>query len=257
VAAEAGCQLLNTSGPQCTNQQYSLFKATRMDVDFSSVYERHDNGEGWGRGYSAFKQADWVASKAQYGEWMQIDLRKMRSVAGIMMAGGWNTHWHTQAFKVMVSSDAETWYEVECGRIFDPGYQYYHSLPRPEWFDNPVMTRYVRIYPLEWYGMPGGRFSIMLCSKCEEGACETNELTNGQSLTSAEAVGRTYLVSPNAQYILQMQVCLLCHHQHKPYSEICNNSELPGAWSAGDAAFVFCFPNGVKSAHARLCLMSV
>ncbi|MFM7733681.1 MAG: discoidin domain-containing protein, partial [Cyanobium sp.] len=63
----------------------------------------------------------------------------------------------------MVSSDAETWYEVECGRIFDPGYQYYHSLPRPEWFDNPVMTRYVRIYPLEWYGMPGGRFSIMLC----------------------------------------------------------------------------------------------
>jgi hypothetical protein len=237
VAAEAGCQLLNTSGPQCTNQKYNLFKATRMDVDFSSVYERHDNGEGWGRGYSAFKQADWVASKAQYGEWIQIDLRKMRSVAGIMMAGGWNTHWHTQAFKVMVSSDAETWYEVECGRIFDPGYQYYHSLPRPEWFDNPVMTRYVRIYPLEWYGMPGGRFSIMLCSECEEGACETNELTNGQFLSSA-VTGTTYLVSPNAQYILQMQVCLLCHHQHSPFLRLL-------------------FSLGVKSAHAGRCLMCV
>ena len=134
---------------------------------------------------------------------MQVDLRKMRSVAGLMMNGAWNVHWHTKSYKVMVSSDMVTWYEVECGRIFDPGYRHYHRSPTPEWFAKPVMARYVRVYPLEWHGMPGGRMSVMICSKCEEGACEKNALINKQELKSGD---QEYLVSPNAKYRLIMQV---------------------------------------------------
>ena len=203
VAIEAGCQLLDTSGAKCKEDKYSLFRATRKDVDFSSARNRDDFGEGWARGYSAFMKRDWIASNARYGEWMQVDLRKMRSVAGLMMNGAWNVHWHTKSYKVMVSSDMVTWYEVECGRIFDPGYRHYHRSPTPEWFAKPVMARYVRVYPLEWHGRPGGRMSVMICSKCEEGACEKNALINKQELKSGD---QEYLVSPNAKYRLIMQV---------------------------------------------------
>ena len=218
VASEAGCILANTTGAQCSGSEYHLFKANKNDVDFSSVRDRNDYGEGWGRGFNAFQKRDWIPARAVYGEWMQVDLGKRRSVAGLMMNGAWNAHWMTKAYKVMVSDDLDEWIEVECGRIFEgnngkhSGYRHYHSLPTTEWFSQSVMARYVRVYPIEWHGMPGGRMSVMLCSKCEND-CERNSLTNlpkEQMLETPSPVKSSqgdyeYLVSNNAKFILIMQ----------------------------------------------------
>ena len=216
VASEAGCILANTTGAQCSGSEYHLFKANKNDVDFSSVRDRNDYGEGWGRGFNAFQKRDWIPARAVYGEWMQVDLGKRRSVAGLMMNGAWNAHWMTKAYKVMVSDDLDEWIEVECGRIFEgktnSGYRHYHSLPTTEWFLQSVMARYVRVYPIEWHGMPGGRMSVMLCSKCEND-CERNSLTNlpkEQMLETPSPVKSSqgdyeYLVSNNAKFILIMQ----------------------------------------------------
>jgi len=206
IADEAGCMLLNTSGTQCTAEnEYSLFKATKNDVDFSSVRSRDDYGSGWGRGFDVFARADWIPARAQYGEWIQFDLRQMRSVAGFLMNGAWNANWQTKAYKVMISSDLETWYEVECGRIFDMGYRGYHTSPIEQKFQKPVMARYVRVYPIEWYGMPGGRISVLICSKCEKGACETNIMSNSPEPQKLLSPVQQFIVSPNGKFRLIMQ----------------------------------------------------
>jgi len=217
VADKAGCVLLNTSGAQCEDGAFKLFHATRNDVDFSSVRDRDDFGTGWGRGYNVFSPEDWAPSRAEFGEWIQFDLGKKRSVAGLMMNGAWAHHWMTASYKVMVSADQETWYEIECGRIFEgtgvsgrSGYRHHRSGPTPEWFQKPVIARFLRVYPLTWHGNPGGRLSVMICGDCEEGACESNSLTSKQELSSINggnfAAAGSYLVSNNAQYVLKMQV---------------------------------------------------
>lgn len=54
--------------------------------------------------------------------------------------------------------------------------------------------------------------SVMICGKCEEGACEPDSLTNKQELKSVDgsdsgdAKSGTYIVSNNARFKLKMQV---------------------------------------------------
>ena len=219
MASEAGCMLLNTSGTQCevsgSDTKFSLFKATKNDIDFSSVKDRDDYGTGWGQGFSVFMTADWVPARAQYGEWIQYDLRKMRSVAGFMMNGAWNANYQTTAYKVMVSSDLETWYEVECGRIFDMGgYRGYRTEAIEQLFQKPVMARYVRVYPIEWYSMPGGRISVMICSKCEAGACERDMISNAPTPQELTSPDQEYIVSADSKFRLVMQVGAVRMHLH-------------------------------------------
>jgi hypothetical protein len=220
IAAEASCKLLNTTGATCSaemkrtytadDKPYKMFKATRNDVDFSSVWQRNDYGEGWGRGYNVWMQGDWLSDRGStFGEWQQIDLREQRSVSGLVMSIPWNTGWGTTAYKVMVSDDLEKWYEVECGRIFDPGYLGYHAYPTPQWFTKPVLTRYIRVYPLNWNGYMGGRMSAMICSECRFPDCERNSLSWKQELQSNENWQNTassYIVSQNGRYVAIMQV---------------------------------------------------
>ena len=117
------------------------------------------------------------------------------------------------------------------------GYRHYRSRPTPEWFQKPVMARYVRVYPLEWHGYPGGRMSVMICGKCGEGTCEPDSLTNKQELKSVDgysggsAKKGTYIISPNARFVLQMQVFYLpiprsCHPCIKSLPALANRKAL-------------------------------
>jgi len=63
----------------------------------------------------------------------------------------------------------------------------------------------VRVYPIEWYGMPGGRISVLICSKCEKGACETNIMSNSPEPQKLLSPVQQFIVSPNGKFRLIMQ----------------------------------------------------
>jgi len=138
------------------------------DYTSSSVLSNYKIGNNyWGRSRLNDYYA-WIPGTNSIGEWLQMDLGKTRSVAG-MVTQGRSDYWQwVLSYRVKVSDDGEEWTDVECGRIFDGNKD--RNTQERRVFDYPVRARYVRIYPETYYGYMAIRAGVLLCeSECSDG----------------------------------------------------------------------------------------
>ena len=152
------------------NQAIGYLYFGRPDLNAQYGWQPY-NQPTWGR--------PWVADNS--GAWLQIDLTQSQSVYGIVTRGDGYNGYYVQTYKVRVSNNAQTWLDVECGRIFDGNKDYYTEATAM--FRYPVKARYVRIYPESGYYI-GMRAGVILCEpKCENGELDyrltTPSLANG------------------------------------------------------------------------------
>jgi hypothetical protein len=138
---------------------------------YSSTWGDYKPGQVFGQGRLDATYS-WIAQSAnaglEKGEWMQLDLGKAQAVAGVVTQGRGDGGWWTTAYSVKLSVDGDSWASVACGMVFE-GNTDMHTKVKNE-FPEPVNARYVRIYPVYYYGHPSMRAGVLMCeTKCANG----------------------------------------------------------------------------------------
>lgn len=98
-------------------------------------------------------------------EWIMADLGKVRNVTGVVTQGSnGSDHW-TKTFKVEHSSDGHSFIDVTKNDgselIFNGNSD--RSTKVVNRFPDPVMTRFIRIYPMSFQHWPYIRFDVLDC----------------------------------------------------------------------------------------------
>lgn len=111
----------------------------------SSVWGGEPIGTGHGRGRLDSKQA-WSAANNTVGEWYQIDNGVEGKIKGIAIKGrGDQWSQYVKTFKVKYKGNSGTWKDVEKGKIFTGNTDQNTKVDVN--FANPIVARYIRIYP--------------------------------------------------------------------------------------------------------------
>eukprot|EP00961_Rhodomonas_salina_P054896 737715-Rhodomonas_salina.1 len=190
VAWESFCTLVETSDKdEC--QEPHRFVPKLSQIDFSSTRDRSDYGTGYAQGLTVDGEGYWQPDvNAEGTEFMQVDLGRVTSIAGLVTRGAFNGGWsQVTAYVVRVSDDREVWTEVECGRIFmTPWEGHYQSRDKDfeKLFTEPVVARYVRVYPMEWYSRIAMRMQVLVCKEEEVPAEEAEEEDDGEEKSDEE-----------------------------------------------------------------------
>jgi len=103
----------------------------------------------------------WVAGANDKGEWIQFDTGFEQSILGVVTQGRHDEEAWVTSFKVAVSKDGKTWTWIGCGRVFDGNID--RGTRLESLFYEPVLARYVRIYPETWKGSIGMRVGAIVC----------------------------------------------------------------------------------------------
>jgi hypothetical protein len=168
MAKQSSCSLPETGtackGVIALNPAYKYHR-------YSSVWGNYAVGEVYAMGMLNSPRA-WIPSGAETGfekgQWMQIDLSTVQDISGLVTQGRGDGGWWVKGYAVRVSDDGESWKEVACGRIFDANSDMNTKVINM--FQDPVKGRYVRIYPMTYYGHPSMRAGILVCQKdCQKG----------------------------------------------------------------------------------------
>ncbi|XP_053311849.1 retinoschisin [Spea bombifrons] len=120
------------------------------------------NGQGFG--------CAWLSKFQDNGQWLQIDLREVKAISGIMSQGRCDTdEWMTKYSVQYRVDDTLNWvyYKDQTGnnRVF------YGNSDRSSTVQNflrpPIIARYIRIIPLGWHVRIAIRMELLECmSKC-------------------------------------------------------------------------------------------
>ncbi|XP_019622071.1 PREDICTED: lactadherin-like, partial [Branchiostoma belcheri] len=114
----------------------------------------------------------WAAQASTIGEWLQVDIERMKRVTGTVIQGRHNSDQWVASYKVQYSADGINWstYAGSEGseKVF-PG-NTDRSTPVTNLLDNPVEARYVRFYPQSWYNWITMRAEILVCRE-SNGPC--------------------------------------------------------------------------------------
>jgi hypothetical protein len=162
-----GCKL-PAQGSKCDdtlvlNSPYTMFK-------FSSTYGNNPAGTYLGMPRLASPYA-WCAANPNIGEWIQMDTGLVQTISGLVTQGRRDAAQWITSFKVMVSQDQVIWDDVQCGRVFTVNPRDNNERIKTV-FDEPIVARYVRVYPQSWFGWECMRVGILLCQK----PCQGNQL---------------------------------------------------------------------------------
>ena len=103
----------------------------------------------------------WIAGSNDVGEWMQFDTGFVQSILGVVTQGRRDQEAWVTTFKVAVSKDSKTWDWIGCGRVFDGNID--RNTRLENLFFEPVLARYVRIYPETWKNGIGLRAGAVVC----------------------------------------------------------------------------------------------
>ena len=142
---------------QCTNFKYEVEGANTNRIlkdtpetsrSASSVFSDDPIGTGHGRGRLDSEQA-WSAKNNVIGEWYQIDNGKVAIISGISIQtrkAPYDTQ-RVESFKVKSKGVSGTWEDVDGGKIYTGNTS---GTQVNVFFDTPVESRYIRIYPQTW-----------------------------------------------------------------------------------------------------------
>lgn len=141
----------------------------------------------------------WTAARDAIGEWLQIDLGSMQSVAGIVVqarADGLE-EWVTQ-------------YRVECGanqfkleRVLGEFRGCGHGLSKVQaLFPIPVTARYVRVFPLAWHGRASMRAGVLTFDTTGPGwDCPSCTFKNGFGISICTVCDHERLEASDEKYM--------------------------------------------------------
>jgi hypothetical protein len=142
---------------KCTNFKYEVEGANTNRIlkdtpetsrSASSVFSDEPIGTGHGRGRLDSEQA-WSAKNNVIGEWYQIDNGKVAIISGISIQtrkAPYDTQ-RVESFKVKSKGVSGTWEDVDGGKIYTGNTS---GTQVNVFFDTPVESRYIRIYPQTW-----------------------------------------------------------------------------------------------------------
>ncbi|XP_019616688.1 PREDICTED: adipocyte enhancer-binding protein 1-like [Branchiostoma belcheri] len=145
--------------------------------------------------------AAWCADSVNpSGQWLQVDLNSLTSVAGVITQGRGEdrysiSQWVT-SYKLALSSDGvvwETYSEYGQEKVFagntDKNTEVEHLL------DPPVTARFVRFYPQTVYGHPSMRMEVLLCAPATTTTETATTTTPGVTTTTPAETTTTHAVT--------------------------------------------------------------
>ncbi|XP_069616167.1 retinoschisin isoform X1 [Ranitomeya imitator] len=163
--------------PECPYHKPMGFESGAVTIDQISC-SNHDQYTGWYSSWTANKArlngqgfgCAWLSKFQDNGQWLQIDLKELRVVSGIMTQGRCDTdEWMTKYSVQYKIDDNLNWvyYKDQTGnnRVF------YGNSDRTSTVQNflrpPIISRYIRIIPLGWHVRIAIRMELLECmSKC-------------------------------------------------------------------------------------------
>ncbi|CAF1300503.1 unnamed protein product, partial [Adineta ricciae] len=138
-------------------------------ITASSTYPDYDCHEKNARVYQAFDRA-WCARHKSDSEWLQIDLGIPAKISGVLTQGRANKDEYVTSFMISYSTDAYRWqYLVDQygnQKIFSANTDSYSV--HNNYFDEPILTRFIKFHPMEWYSHPSLRVEIIGCQECKQ-----------------------------------------------------------------------------------------
>ena len=152
--------LLPEKGTKCDN--YINYSPPYQLTKYSSIWNGDQPGTGHGRSRLNSRQA-WSAQSNKVGEYVELDVGEVTSIAGVVTQGRYDTDQWVTEFSAEVSQDGSTWYSVHCGRIFTANKD--RSTKVKTIFDYPAKARYVRITPQRWKNHMSMRVGVLLCER--------------------------------------------------------------------------------------------
>jgi len=138
-------------------------------VTFSDTLNNDEKGQFWGRGLGVRSGWAWqpLTNNQDFESYAQVDLGLDRTVTKVRTAGFGNDA--VTAFILKVSSDGQTWKDVQCNRRFETPWvngDHVHETP----LNPPLKARYVRFIPVSWRGYTRMRFEVVFCRNASERA---------------------------------------------------------------------------------------
>ena len=115
----------------------------------SSVWTGEAIGVGYGRGLLDSPQG-WSAQNNAVGEWYEMETDSVTSIKGVAIKGRKDDNQWVNTFKVQYIDTSGSWVDVNNGQIFEGNYDK-NSL-NYVFFDIPVNTSFIRLYPQTWNG---------------------------------------------------------------------------------------------------------
>ncbi|CAF1299256.1 unnamed protein product, partial [Adineta ricciae] len=138
-------------------------------ITASSTYPDYDCHEKNARVYQALDRA-WCARHKSDSEWLQIDLGIPAKISGVLTQGRANKDEYVTSFMISYSTDAYRWqYLVDQygnQKIFSANTDSYSV--HNNYFDEPILTRFIKFHPMEWYSHPSLRVEIIGCQECKQ-----------------------------------------------------------------------------------------
>ncbi|XP_019632703.1 PREDICTED: uncharacterized protein LOC109476259 [Branchiostoma belcheri] len=112
--------------------------------------------------------------------WLQVNLTTNRFISGVQTQGKWGG-WLT-SYMVMYSVDGLTWAPFGEGKVFPANSDGVNTTQNI--LDPPILTTYVRIYPLSWNGnVPRLRMELLGCTRWST-PMTSSQVTTMQPVTS-------------------------------------------------------------------------
>ena len=109
----------------------------------------------------------WSSQVNAIGKWYQLSLNSPVNVSGVAMKGRPDHPQWVTSTKFQYENEDGEFVDVDGGFIFDANYDQ-HSLMKI-FFEKPVRTKAIRIYPQSWNSHMSGRFGILRGGSSSEG----------------------------------------------------------------------------------------
>ncbi|XP_075745319.1 hemocytin isoform X1 [Rhipicephalus microplus] len=109
----------------------------------------------------------WMPRYPRSGEYIEVDLGRLRSVFGIALQGRERTRQWVTRYRVLVSADGTQYAYVQNseGKIQDFVGNHDSNGVSRQLFDQPVRARFVRIEPTAWNELIALRFDVLGCTE--------------------------------------------------------------------------------------------
>ena len=124
----------------------------------------------------------WSAKKNKNTEWYQLRVNNPINVAGVAMKGRPDHPQWITSVKIQYEDENGDFKDVDGGFTFNANYDK-HSLVKI-FFENPIRTKSIRIYPQSWKSHASGRFGILRGDDSPPAETKTEGYTIMKSLIS-------------------------------------------------------------------------
>ncbi|XP_039252067.2 lactadherin-like [Styela clava] len=106
----------------------------------------------------------WCSLASRSGEWVQVDLQKPRPITGVVTQGRYRHSQYVKSYKVQYGNSVSalrTYQENGSEKIFKANSNV--DTPVENRFEEAIVARYIRIYPVEYYLHMSLRLELLDC----------------------------------------------------------------------------------------------